>query len=55
MDYFSVLGPIDPQIETTARKLVPALGYLIQYEGLIKTSKNRKLTDAELAVVLNFD
>ena len=40
MDYFSVLGPIDPQVQKGGR-LVPALGYLIQYERLIEKSKNK--------------
>src|SRR5690606_23544195 len=31
MDYFSVLGPIDPQVVREG-KLVPALSYLVQYE-----------------------
>ena len=30
MDYFSTLGPIDPQISNTSGKQVSALGYLIQ-------------------------
>ena len=33
MDYFSCLGPIDPQIEKDD-KLVPALSYLNQFERL---------------------
>ena len=51
MDYYSVLGPIDPQIENKSRTgLVPATGYLIQYERLIKKAAdpNQKLTSAEL-------
>jgi len=35
MDYFSVLGPIDPQLEREDG-LVPALGYLEKYEELIE-------------------
>lgn len=48
MDYFSVLGPIDPQIQQKSGGLVPALGYLDKYEQLIEKSKNGKLTQAEL-------
>lgn len=48
MDYFSVLGPIDPQIQQKSGGLVPALGYLDKYEQLIEKSKNGKLTPAEL-------
>jgi hypothetical protein len=52
MDYFSVLGPIDPQIPKD-EKMVPALGYLEQYDRLIKKSGTGKLTTAELAFLLN--
>jgi hypothetical protein len=34
MDYYSVLGPIDPQYETGDGRLVPGLGYLAKYEEL---------------------
>ncbi len=40
MDYASTLGPIDPQIRKRgAERLVPALGYLEQYEQLIKSQR----------------
>jgi hypothetical protein len=52
MDYFSVLGPIDPQLPKDD-KMVPALGYLEQYERLIKKSADGKLTTAELAFLIN--
>jgi ClpP class serine protease len=32
MDYYSRLGPIDPQIQNKSGRMVPALGYLRQYE-----------------------
>ena len=49
MDYYSVLGPIDPQLERgDSRTLVPALGYLAQYERLIEKSRLGQLTTAEL-------
>jgi len=55
MDYFSRLGPIDPQVEEGG-KLVPALGYLIQYDRLIKKSQKGNLTTAELTYLIeNFD
>jgi Serine dehydrogenase proteinase len=55
MDYASVLGPIDPQIER-GDQLVPALGYLVQYERLIDKSAKGTLTTAELTfLVENFD
>lgn len=48
MDYFSVLGPIDPQVEKPDKSMVPALGYLIQYDRLIKKSQKGELSTAEL-------
>ena len=59
MDYFSVLGPIDPQIEKISGdkyNLIPALGYLVQYERLINKSKAGQLTTAEITfLVEKFD
>lgn len=55
MDYYSILGPIDPQIAGRDGKLVPALGYLIQYEKLIKKARRGELSTAEMAILLNFD
>lgn len=54
MDYYSVLGPIDPQVERPGggRGLIPALGYLIQYERLIEKSKKQNLTTAEMAYLI---
>lgn len=52
MDYFSVLGPIDPQLDKDD-KMVPALGYLEQYDRLIKKSASGSLTTAELAFLIN--
>jgi hypothetical protein len=51
MDYYSRLGPIDPQIERAGR-LVPALGYCEEYDALIEKSKTTQLTDAEMAVLI---
>jgi hypothetical protein len=48
MDYFSVLGPIDPQIERPDGTMVPGLGYLIKYDRLIEKSQKGNLTMAEL-------
>lgn len=52
MDYFSVLGPIDPQLPKDG-KMVPALGYLEQYERLIRKSQSGNLTTAEMAFLIN--
>lgn len=54
MDYFSCLGPIDPQIEKDER-LVPALSYLNQFERLNKKAEEGKLTSAEYALLSKLD
>ena len=56
MDYYSVLGPIDPQY-SDGKQLLPGAGYLSKYNELIKTINNPKnKSDAELAyLVKSFD
>lgn len=54
MSPFSVLGPIDPQIEKDG-KLIPALSYLNQYEALVEKSSQGKLTTAEFAMLDKLD
>jgi hypothetical protein len=55
MDYASILGPIDPQVEK-GDGLVPALGYLEQYKRLIEKAETGALTTAEATyLVQNFD
>ncbi|MCC6970961.1 MAG: ATP-dependent Clp protease proteolytic subunit [Phycisphaerales bacterium] len=51
MDYYSILGPIDPQVRRKDQ-FVPALGYLEQYKRLIQKSRENTLTDAELSFLL---
>lgn len=53
MDYYSRLGPIDPQIENRTGRLIPATGYLKRWELFVERSKTGALTDAELAVMIN--
>lgn len=56
MDYYSVLGPIDPQYETEPGKFLPGLGYLVKYQELISTinaAKEPQKVRAELAFLLN--
>jgi ClpP class serine protease len=53
MDYFSVLGPIDPQVETPDGKMIPALGYLEKYNDLIVKSQNGTLTTAEMSFLIS--
>jgi hypothetical protein len=52
MDYYSVLGPIDPQIMNEKNKLVPALGYLEKFQELVAKSGKGGLTQAELAFLI---
>ena len=55
MDYYSRLGPIDPQVEI-ADRMVTASGYLIQYERLRKKAQEGELTTVEsLQFLSGFD
>jgi hypothetical protein len=54
MSYFSVLGPIDPQIEKDG-KLVPALSYLSQYQRLCQKADKGQLNTAEYALLSKLD
>lgn len=55
MDYYSTLGPIDPQVEKDGH-WIPAFGYLEQYRRMVKRSAEGKLTGVEAAsFVENFD
>ena len=54
MNYFSCLGPIDPQIEKD-EKLVPALSYLNQYQRLHARAEAGLLNTAELVLLDKFD
>jgi ClpP class serine protease len=55
MDYYSVLGPIDPQVQNREGKLVPALGYLDKIEDLIEKDRQKTLTNAEFAILQSMD
>ena len=55
MDYYSRLGPIDPQVESETGDLLPALGYLSRYETLIQRANEGTISHAEVAVLLKFD
>lgn len=58
MDYFSVLGPIDPQVQNKDGRWVAALGYLDKINELIKKaqpivgSPNGTLTNAEFLILV---
>jgi Serine dehydrogenase proteinase len=53
MDYFSVLGPIDPQVGRPDGKMIPALGYLEKYNELIAKSQSGTLTTAEMSFLIS--
>jgi len=48
MDYYSVLGPIDPQLPKAGGGYVPALGYLKKYEKLMEKANRGGLNTAEV-------
>lgn len=52
MDYYSRLGPIDPQIESPQGRNVPALGYLEQYNRLIRKAAKRQISPAEIQLLI---
>lgn len=52
MDYFSILGPIDPQVGNSSGQQLPALGYLVQYERLLKKADEGTLNTAELTFLI---
>lgn len=56
MDYYSVLGPIDPQFETEDGNFLPGLGYLQKFDDLVKTINEARSPDkvrAEITYLLN--
>jgi hypothetical protein len=55
MDYYSVLGPIDPQYESEDGKFVPGIGYLEKYKSLVKAvneATEQSSVRAEIAYLL---
>lgn len=52
MDYYSVLGPIDPQVENADGQFVPGLGYLQKFKELVDTINEKPNAKAELAYLL---
>ena len=55
MDYFSVLGPIDPQVQNKDGKWVAALGYLDKVNEVIEKSRHGTLTEAEFLLFKDLD
>lgn len=55
MDYHSVLGPIDPQVQNREGKFVPALGYLDKIDNLVKLARAGEISEAEFLILKDFD
>jgi len=55
MDYFSVLGPIDPQVQNKEGKWVAALGYLDKVNEAIEKSRLNTITQAEFLMIKDLD
>ena len=55
MDYYSVLGPIDPQVKNRDGRWVPALGYLDKINELIMKAKKKKISQPEFFMLKEFD
>lgn len=53
MDYYSVLGPIDPQVQNYEGAWVPGMGYLEKFKEFVSKSKRKSLSPAELAFLLD--
>jgi hypothetical protein len=56
MDYYSRLGPVDPQVEAQPGKaMVSALGYLERYDALLKRAQDpsASISPAEISILIN--
>jgi hypothetical protein len=53
MDYYSRLGPIDPQVQSATGQMVPALGYLIQWERLLTKAAKGTITLPEVQLMVS--
>ncbi|PCJ98005.1 MAG: serine dehydrogenasease [Flavobacteriaceae bacterium] len=55
MDYYSVLGPIDPQVQNKEGNWVAALDYLDKVNEFIEKAQEETLTQAEFIILKDFD
>ena len=55
MDYNSVLGPIDPQVQNKEGRFVPALGYLGKIVDLLVKAQAGIISEAEFLILKDFD
>lgn len=55
MNYYSRLGPIDPQVRSERGRAVPATGYLARYKAILDEVRSGNATTADVALLLEFD
>lgn len=55
MNYYSALGPVDPQVQNRDGKLVAALGYLDKINELLVKAQNNTISQAEFLILKDFD
>lgn len=55
MNYASVLGPIDPQVQNKEGRFVPALGYLEKISKMIEKAEKGIISEAEFLILKEFD
>ncbi|MCQ2801529.1 MAG: serine dehydrogenasease [Bacilli bacterium] len=55
MNYYSILGPIDPQVKNKEGHYVAALGYLDKINELLDKANNNTLSNAEFVILKDFD
>ena len=53
MDYYSRLGPTDPQVPLKDGRYVPALGYIKKYKALIDKAQKHLITQAEIQLLID--
>lgn len=55
MNYYSALGPVDPQVQNREGKLVAALGYLDKINDLLSKAQDNTISQAEFLILKDFD
>lgn len=53
MDYYSRLGPIDPQVPSRTGRMISALGYLKKWEGLLEKAQKGTITLPEVQLMID--
>jgi len=55
MNYYSALGPVDPQVQNRDGKLVAALGYLDKINDLLAKAQNNTISQTGFLILKDFD